>query len=45
MSGERPNQRERVDAMISQMVKSGAKPEYAKEKAIAAAKKDDRKKR
>ena len=43
MSGERRGQRERVDEMIGRMVKSGAKPEYARQKAIESAKKNDRK--
>ncbi len=43
MSGEARGQREKINAMVDQMVKSGAKPEYARQKAIESAKKNDRK--
>jgi Arc/MetJ family transcription regulator len=43
VSGERKGQRERVDAMVRQMVKNGARADYARQKAVDAAKKNDRK--
>jgi hypothetical protein len=43
MSGEREGQRERIDVTIRQMIKGGANPDYAKQKARQAALKEDRK--
>lgn len=43
MSGEKLGQRERIAITVEQMVKGGANPEYAKEKARKAAMKEDRK--
>ncbi len=42
MSGETKGTRDRIDAMISQMVQSGTSAEYARKKAIHAAKKADK---
>ena len=40
--GERKGQRERIDAMVRDMVSAGTKPEYAREIAVKAAKKHDK---
>ena len=42
MSGEKPGTRDRIDAMVKQMVNGGASADYARKKAIHAAKKADK---
>ncbi len=42
MSGETKGTRERIDQMVSQMVQSGTPAEYARKKAVQAAKKADK---
>jgi hypothetical protein len=42
MSGEKQGTRDRIDAMVSQMVQSGTSAEYARKKAVHAAKKADK---
>jgi len=44
MSGETKGSRERIDQMVSMMVKKGVSPSYAKEKARNCAIKEDKKK-
>ncbi len=39
---EKPGTRERIDAMVKQLRQSGTSEQYAREKAINAAKKSDR---
>ena len=39
--GEKQGQRERIDAMVRDMVKAGAPADYARKKAVNAAKKHD----
>ena len=43
MSGEKSGTRERIDQMVSMMVKKGVDPSYAKEKARKCAIKEDKK--
>ena len=43
MSGEKPGTRERIDQMVSMMVKKGVSPSYAKEKARKCAIKEEKK--
>lgn len=45
MSGEKTGTRERIDQMVSMMVKSGVSPTYAKEKARQSAIKEEKKKK
>ena len=42
MSGEKQGTRDRIDAMVSQMVQSGTSAEYARKKAVHAAKKAEK---
>tara|TARA_Y100001963_G_scaffold46946_1_gene66195 strand:- start:201 stop:341 length:141 start_codon:yes stop_codon:yes gene_type:complete len=42
MSGEKQGTRDRIDAMVKQMVDSGTSAEYAKKRAIHAAKKAEK---
>ncbi len=41
--GEQPGQRAKVEAFTQRLIKAGADPKYAKQKAVAAANKQDRK--
>jgi hypothetical protein len=41
--GEKQGTRDRIDSMVQQMRQAGASEKYAREKAINAAKKSDRK--
>ena len=43
MSSEKPGTRERIDQMVSMMVKKGVSPSYAKEKARQSAIKEEKK--
>ena len=45
MSGENKNARKAIDKMVRQMVQGGADHNYAKKKAIKAARDNDKKKR
>jgi hypothetical protein len=49
MSGEREGRREQMDRFVSNMVRSGGDPEYAKRKArecaVRADRRDDKKRR
>ena len=45
MSGEQPGTRKRIDQMVSMMVDKGVSPDYAKQKAIKSAIKEEKKKK